>query len=65
MVTILDVPDPSVALSLCQGELLNTKIMTWVDIFQLTNMSARTELQKPKGEASTFRDVLRTTDSDD
>lgn len=52
--TALGLQDPSVALSLSQGELLSTKTVSWFDIVQL----ARTFSQKQKQESkvSAFRD---------
>jgi hypothetical protein len=45
--TTLDARDPSVAASLSQGQLLNTKTMSWVGILQLK----RTVLQSRTIEA--------------
>jgi hypothetical protein len=47
-VTTLDVQDPGVAISLSQGELLNPKAMSKVDILQLTKQLARSRTAEAK-----------------
>jgi hypothetical protein len=66
--TTLGVQDPSVALSLSPGKLLNTKTKSCVDIVQLTRtvswkQNYRSQ-KKKKIKVSTFRDFPRTVDFD-
>lgn len=51
LVATLSLQDPSVALSLSQGELLSTKPISWVDIFQLTRTASQKQKQESKVSA--------------
>ena len=58
--TTLDARDPSVAASLSQGQLLNTKTMSWVGILQLKRTVLRSRTIEAKKQDSPFRDLPKT-----
>lgn len=53
------------SLSISQGDILNTKTVSWVEILHLKRPVIQVKLQKPKGEVITFRDFPWILDFDE